>query len=67
MLARILATAWCLSVSVCLSVTSRCCIETDGRIELGFGIEASLDLSNSVFWRNSGIYNIRVLFSGTLS
>jgi len=31
-------------VSVCLSVTSRCSIKTDGRIELVFGMEAC-DLS----------------------
>jgi len=42
-------------------------LETDGRIELGFGVEASFDLSNSVFWRNSGMYKITVLFSGMLS
>jgi len=36
------------SVSVCLTVTSRCSIETDGRIELAFGMEASFDLSYTV-------------------
>jgi len=36
----------CLS---CLSVTSRCSIETSGRIELIFGMEASFDLSYTVF------------------
>ena len=32
-------------VSICLSVTSRCCIETTGRIELVFSMEASFHLS----------------------
>jgi len=38
MLARVLAMALCLSVSlsVFLFVTSRCSVEMDGRIELGF-------------------------------
>ena len=30
-------------VSVCLSVTSRCSVETDGRINLFFGMGASFD------------------------
>jgi len=38
-----------LCLSVCLSVTSRCSIETSGRIELIFGMEASFDLSYTVF------------------
>ena len=32
----------------CLSVTSRCSIKTDGRIELFFGMEASFHLSRTV-------------------
>jgi len=43
MLARVLAMALCLSVSV--SVTSRCSVEVVGRIELVFGMEASFDQS----------------------
>jgi len=34
--------------SVRLSVTSRCCIETTGRIELVFGMDASFHLSDTV-------------------
>jgi len=34
--------------SVCLSVTSRCCIETTGRKELSFGMKASFRLSHTV-------------------
>jgi len=41
MLARVLAMALCLSVSV----TSRCSIEVVGRMELIFGMEASFDQS----------------------
>ena len=41
--------------SVCSSVTSRYCIETTGRIELGFEMEASFHLSYSVFYGRSGI------------
>ena len=37
-----------LSLSVCLSVTSGCSIEMDGRIQLVFGMSASFDLSYSV-------------------
>ena len=37
------------SASVCLSVTSRCSIEMDGRIELVFGVQASIDLYYTVF------------------
>jgi len=66
MLAWILATARCLSVSVCLSVTRRCSIETGGRIELGFGMEV-YDLFNSVFGEIRVSTKIRALFSGTLS
>jgi len=36
-------------VSVCLSVTSRYCIETAEWIELVFGTHASIDLSYAVF------------------
>ena len=35
-------------MSVCLSVTSRYCIETTGRIELVFGMQASFYLSYTV-------------------
>jgi len=45
MLARLLAIALCLSVCVCLSVTSRCFVEVVGRIELVFGMKASFDQS----------------------
>jgi len=34
----------CVCASVCLSVTSRDCVETPGRIELVFGAEVSVDL-----------------------
>ena len=44
MLARVLATALCLSVSV----TSWCSVETVERIELVFGMGASFDLSYTV-------------------
>ena len=53
MLARILAMALCLSVSV--SVTSRCSIEVVSRIELVFGTGASFD-RYTVFYGNSGMY-----------
>jgi len=43
------------SLSVRLSVTSRCSIETTGRIEL-FGIDAFFRGSYGVLQRNSGIY-----------
>ena len=43
MLARVLAMA------LCLSVTSRCSIETDGWINLVFGMKASFDQSYTVF------------------
>ena len=36
------------SMFVCLSVSSQCSIETDGRIELVFGMLASFDLSYNV-------------------
>ena len=58
MLARVLA------IARCLSVTSRCSIKMDGRIELVFGTEASFDLSYSLLLRNSCIWaytKIRVL------
>ena len=57
----------CLSVSVCLSVTSPCSIETDERIELVFGVVASFYLFYAVLKGNSGISKIRALLSGTLS
>jgi len=51
MLAWALAMALCL----CLSVTSRCSVETDGRIGLLFGMGASFDLSYTVLKGNSVI------------
>jgi len=48
MLARVLAMALCLSACLCLSVTSRSSIETDGRIGMVFGIGASIDLFYAV-------------------
>jgi len=60
MLARVLAImalylSVCLSVCLCLflSVTSRCSIETDERIELMFGMRTSFHLSCTVFEGNS--------------
>ena len=53
MLARVLATWPCVCVqSVCLYVTSRCSIETDGRIDLVFGEEGGLlpFRRGAVFW-----------------
>ena len=43
-------------VSVCLSVTSRCSVKRDGRINVVFGMEASFDQSYTVVLGNSGIY-----------
>jgi len=43
------AMAPCLCLSVCLSVTNRCCIERDGWSNLVFGMEASFDQSCTVF------------------
>ena len=51
-------------VSVRLSVTSRCSIETAERIELVFGMWASF---HSSLKGNSVISKIRAFFSGTLS
>jgi len=45
MLVRVLAMALCLSVCVCLSVTTRCSIKRDEQINLVFGIETSFDQS----------------------
>jgi len=39
----------CLSISVCLLHTSRYCMETAERIELVFGIHATLGLFYTVF------------------
>ena len=47
--ARVLAKALCLCLTVCLSVTSRCCVEVVGRFQLVFGAEASFDQSYTVF------------------
>jgi len=49
MLARIQGMAPCLSLCLCLSVTSRCSIKRYERINLGFGVEASFDQSYTVF------------------
>ena len=43
----------CLSLCLCLSVTSWSSVETAGRIELGFGMWASFHLSYSVLKGNS--------------
>ena len=56
-----------MSVSVCLSVTSRCSIETDGRNNLVFGKGASFDQSYTVFKEIQVSTKIRVLPSGTFS
>ena len=53
----------CLSVSV----TSRCSVETDERIELVIGVWASFHPSYTVLKGNSVISKIRELPSGTLS
>jgi len=54
--------------SVCLSVTSRYCVETTGRIELAFGHGSLfLPIFYTVIQGNLGIYKIRAPFSGTLS
>jgi len=57
MVAQVLAIALCLSVR--LSVTSRSSIETDERIKLVFGTEASFRLSYTALKGNSGISKIR--------
>jgi len=56
MLAHVLAMALypCLSVSVCLSVTSRCSINRDEWINVVFGMGASFDQSYTVFLRKFG-------------
>ena len=53
----------CLSVSV----TSRCSVETDGRTNVIFGTEASVDQSYTVLCGNSSPAKIRVLPFRTLS
>ena len=45
----------CHRVSVCLSVTSRYCIETTGRIDRVFGTEASFHLYHTVCYGNLSI------------
>jgi len=45
-----------LATAVCLSVTSRCSIETDGWVDLVFGMEASFNQLYTVSKGNSGIY-----------
>ena len=66
MLARVLAIALC--PCLCLYVTSRCSIETDGRINLVVGKGVSFDQSYTVFYGHLGISKNKVtsLF-GTLS
>jgi len=51
----------------CVCVTCRCSIETDEWIELVFGKGTSLHLSYPVLKRNSRIFKIRAISSGTLS
>ena len=58
-----IAMALRLRLSVCLSVTSRCSIETVGRIELVFGTKASFDQAYCEEIQTSA--KIRVLPSGT--
>jgi len=53
--------------SLCLSVTSRCSIETAERIKLVFGIWAFFHPSYTVVKKIRLSSNIRALFSGTLS
>ena len=55
-----------MSVSLCLSVSSRSSIETDERIELVFGTRASFHPAYTVLKDNLGISK-RVLPSGTFS
>ena len=52
-----------LCVSVCLSVTSRCCTEASGRIELAFGTfpRGTRVMGKFKFVQN----NVRALLSGT--
>jgi len=69
LLARVLAMALCPSVCLCLSVTRRCSIETDERIELGF---LAWELPSTypvyiVLKGNSGNSKIKVFPSGTFS
>ena len=64
-LARVLAMALC--SCPCLSVTSRCSLKWDERINMVFGMRASFDKYYFAFQGNSGIYKIRLLRSGTFS
>jgi len=64
-LARVLAMALCSCPS--LSVTSRCSLKWDERINMVFGMRASFDKYYFAFQGNSGIYKIRLLRSGTFS
>jgi len=52
------------SVSVCvgLSVTSRCSVKMDVRINLVFGVGASFDQSYTAFSVNSGMYRNKGTF-----
>ena len=52
------------SVSVCvgLSVTSRCSVKMDIRINLVFGVGASFDQSYTAFSGNSGMYRNKGTF-----
>jgi len=64
-LARVLAMALC--SCPCLSLTSRCSLKWDERINMVFGMRASFDKYYFAFQGNSGIYKIRLLRSGTFS
>ena len=59
MLTRLLAMDLRLCLSVSVSVTSRCSIEMDRRMELFYGIQASFDESYTALKANSGIYRIK--------
>jgi len=48
-----------------LYVTSRCSIETAEQIDLNFDTEAIVRLSYTVLYGNSGMFDIKVLPSGT--
>ena len=64
MIARVLAMALCLSVSLSLylSVTSRCSVEVVGRIELVFGMEAFFPTSPTLCFKEIQVSTkIRVL------
>jgi len=63
--ARRAVLAMVLCVSVCLSVTSRCCTEASGRIELAFGTLPPI-LGTRVMGKFKFVQNnVRALLSGT--